>query len=1324
MKSSINPYLRAAALPAIISLSLFAGRATGQSIKQDNALPLDDPASWTNNTVPTGALATWDNIVTAANTTTIGAGVSFSGISITDPVGNVTINAGSGGTLTLGAGGIDMSTSDDTLTLGSTISLGANQTWTTGVSGAAGSVQITSSGVISGSGKLSLSSSNTRAVALNAANAFTGGFTLNPGAIVNTGVGAIASASGTTSSAFGAYDGTQVLTINGGRINSNNNAFHARNVSIAGDFTFASTSRTEFGGSFDLGSATRIMTLTRSTTAAGTVTLGGNNALRFSGVTNGVTTIGNGSLRIAADAGVAAGNFVPVIANAGTVFTNNAGLILGPKVVYSAGTTLLNVANAVPSVTLEAGSYWNLAEGGNARNPQVNSLAGAGTVLSLYSGANASTAFTLTIKGNSGTSTDFSGSIVNSDTTTFPTSTPSVMGVTKQGNTTQILSGTNTYTGPTSVTGGKLVTTTRSSNGTFTTSASTTLGVKVDAAGTDLNVTGLTFAASTLEIDLNNLGNPTVPVISNSGTTTLNGTVTVNVLNSALLTTGPITLVDTIGTRSGAGAYVLGSLPAGVDATLSETAGDLILTINSISPVYQWTGATNTLWDSSPANVNWTKSSLATAYSDAPNYDAIFDDSATGSTAIDIAATVSPKSTTIDATAKTYTLSGAGKISGTGGLTKKGSSTATVSTANDYLGATSIDAGTFKLGAPNVIPDGTVNLAGNLDLAGFSDTVNALAGNGQLLDSTAGTSVLTVGNANTTSSFGGSITGTVGLTKSGNGTFTLTGTTSHTGATLVSGGTLEIGSGGASGVLSPSSALTNNGIFKINRSNTATQGTDFPVINSGALTKSGTGTTVLNTANGYSGVTTVEAGSLALTVPDALGTTSAGTTALGGASILLRNGITVSGETATITGFGNGSRGVIRADGADAEWAGNIVVASGTTDTRLGGSVSAGGTLTLTGVISGGDPANITDANIAYNGYPATVSVRSNDASDTVVLSGANSFTGNFGIFVGQVRLDGGNNRLPATSRLLLGFAGTAPVLDLNGCSQQLAGLYDYQSGSATLANVTNTSGTPVTLTVDSTDIGQPAGAGLSADTTPTYRGTLSGNLALVKSGTGHLTLKSVSSYTGSTTVSGGILTLGNGTDNTSLDDDAAVIIGPSGTLNLDFLVGNSDTVKTLTIAGVGKAPGVYGKPGSGAQFTDPQIDGTGTLTVTTGPSAGGNFASWANDPLKGNIPGEPPLGDFDSDGLSNITEYALGLNPRVSSVPPGTFSGGILTFTKGSDAIANGDVVWVIEESTSLTSWSPVITQTAGNTAPSIAYPLPTGQPKVFARLKVIQLP
>ena len=109
----------------------------------------------------------------------------------------------------------------------------------------------------------------------------------------------------------------------------------------------------------------------------------------------------------------------------------------------------------------------------------------------------------------------------------------------------------------------------------------------------------------------------------------------------------------------------------------------------------------------------------------------------------------------------------------------------------------------------------------------------------------------------------------------------------------------------------------------------------------------------------------------------------------------------------------------------------------------------------------------------------------------------------------------------------------------------------------------------------------------------------------------------------------------------------------------------------------------------------------------------------------KGNIPGEPPTGDFDNDGLSNIVEYALGMNPRVSSQPAGVLSGNTITYTKGADAIANGDVSWTIETSTTLEagSWSDAVTQPAGDPALTISYTFTPGTPaKKFARLKVTQ--
>ena len=98
---------------------------------------------------------------------------------------------------------------------------------------------------------------------------------------------------------------------------------------------------------------------------------------------------------------------------------------------------------------------------------------------------------------------------------------------------------------------------------------------------------------------------------------------------------------------------------------------------------------------------------------------------------------------------------------------------------------------------------------------------------------------------------------------------------------------------------------------------------------------------------------------------------------------------------------------------------------------------------------------------------------------------------------------------------------------------------------------------------------------------------------------------------------------------------------------------------------------------------------------------------------------------DFDNDGITNLAEYALGLNPTTSSVPPGTYTGGTLSFTKGSDAITNGDVSWVIQTSSTLgDDWVDQVTQAAGDPTATISYALPTAQLKLFARLKVIQQP
>ena len=143
----------------------------------------------------------------------------------------------------------------------------------------------------------------------------------------------------------------------------------------------------------------------------------------------------------------------------------------------------------------------------------------------------------------------------------------------------------------------------------------------------------------------------------------------------------------------------------------------------------------------------------------------------------------------------------------------------------------------------------------------------------------------------------------------------------------------------------------------------------------------------------------------------------------------------------------------------------------------------------------------------------------------------------------------------------------------------------------------------------------------------------------------GGITLSNSSNtYTGTTTVTAGTLSLGNGTTNTSLADTAGVVIGTDATAILNLNYTGTDSVAALTINGVVKAPGVYGS-------SDPsgRITGTGTLTV----GAVSPYTTWANSFLPGNNVSNP-AGDNDNDGLTNQQEFAFGLSPiSGSSVNP-----------------------------------------------------------------------
>lgn len=185
-----------------------------------------------------------------------------------------------------------------------------------------------------------------------------------------------------------------------------------------------------------------------------------------------------------------------------------------------------------------------------------------------------------------------------------------------------------------------------------------------------------------------------------------------------------------------------------------------------------------------------------------------------------------------------------------------------------------------------------------------------------------------------------------------------------------------------------------------------------------------------------------------------------------------------------------------------------------------------------------------------------------------------------------------------------------------------------------------------------------------------------------------------------------------------------------SGRVKWDHAVGGHEFYHVFvrltdgSLVSVGSTPSNYfyfdSIPISG-EYSAVVVQTIGADTQESRFSDVGNYQTWATSQ---GIPGEPPGGDFDQDGISNLMEYALGLDPKVADPAPGSLVGNTITFTKGTEAIANGDVSWVIESSPTLTpdSWNPQVSQAAGHPAATISHTFAPGAlPQNFFRLRVI---
>ncbi len=224
--------------------------------------------------------------------------------------------------------------------------------------------------------------------------------------------------------------------------------------------------------------------------------------------------------------------------------------------------------------------------------------------------------------------------------------------------------------------------------------------------------------------------------------------------------------------------------------------------------------------------------------------------------------------------------------------------------------------------------------------------------------------------------------------------------------------------------------------------------------------------------------------------------------------------------------------------------AGATVDLAGTSETM--GALSGAGTVTsslagLSTLTVGGGNTNGTFSGIIQNGAGTLSLVKT--GSGTQVLSGVNTYTGSTTIANGTLQLSGGSNRLPPTTLLTLGQGATGGVLDLNGQSQTVTGLI---SASAAVNRVVNGGGGTPNLTLN------------VAGGPHLFTGVLGGlgqdSFTLTKAGAGTQILNGVNTFTGETTINGGVL---------QINSDAALGTAPGAFVGNQVTILNNATLRT-----------------------------------------------------------------------------------------------------------------------------------------------------------------
>lgn len=214
-------------------------------------------------------------------------------------------------------------------------------------------------------------------------------------------------------------------------------------------------------------------------------------------------------------------------------------------------------------------------------------------------------------------------------------------------------------------------------------------------------------------------------------------------------------------------------------------------------PDYTWNGSASSAWNTT--DVNWNANGTNSSFT--ANSSVLFNDIAASDQNINIASDMAVTNMLVSAN-NNYTFSGDGSISGNGQLAKRGSGVLTLNTTNTYTGPTVICEGEIK--ANKIANNGSACSIGSSDNYGIIFKGGKFDYTGASVSFDRGISLeddgnFSVSSASTTVSYTGTITGTGGFNKSGDGTLAITNGAGNTyeGETTISGGILKINMNGS-----------------------------------------------------------------------------------------------------------------------------------------------------------------------------------------------------------------------------------------------------------------------------------------------------------------------------------------------------------------------------------------------------------------------------------------------------------------------------------------------------------------------------------------------